>query len=161
MTNEERAQTTRRGATALFGIAAVLVLFQAGKRWRAGKHSGARDGRKQAVPALPAGAAQMSFAAAGDQLNALRRLRFEGPNEAEALAQRRNLYQRTFISGGAIELDSSGAIRSILEERRAIEAIQKKAAALGYGEQATVSFLSVAGGYVGRYGGHDIYAAAR
>ena len=95
------------------------------------------------MPTLSAAATQLSFAAAGDQLHALRQFRFEGPGEARAFAQRRKLYERTFISGGTIELDSNGAIRFILEERRAIEAIQEKAAALGYGEQSTVSFLSV------------------
>ncbi len=122
----------------------------------------------EAVPTLSAAATQMSFAAAANQFNVLTRFGTEGANavsiddRARATAERRNEFESIFIRDGMISIDSNGGIRVIVEYLHAVEVIRAKAAALGYGAQSqTVPITEVPGGYVGRFGGNDIYAAAR
>lgn len=128
----------------------------------------ARDATLQAVPTLSAAATQLSFAAAVNQLNALARFGAAGGDgvspecRARATELRVREYESRFIRDRVIEINANGLVPGIIEYLRAAEAIQAKAAALGYGAQSqTVPITSVPGGYVGRFGGHDIYAAAR
>ena len=128
----------------------------------------ARDATLQAVPTQSAATTQLSFAVAGNQLNALARFGAEGADgvslECRTLATEHRLreYESRFVRDRVLEINANGLIPGIVEYLRAAEAIQAKAAALGYGAQSqTVPITSVPGGYVGRFGGHDIYAAAR
>lgn len=127
----------------------------------------ARDVTLQAVPTLSAATTQMSFAVAGNQLNALARFGAEGADgvslecQARATEQRLREYENRFLRDRVFEINANGALPKIGEYLRAVEAIRAKAVALGYGAEAqTVPITSVPGGYVGRFGGHDIYAAA-
>jgi hypothetical protein len=118
-------------------------------------------------PAMPipfAATAQRTFAAAGDQFNALTRFGTDraplSPKDrAQAIAEQRKVYEGIFVRGGVIEFDQH-RIHDLFTFLRADEAIRAKAVALGYGAAAqAVPVTSVPGGYVGRFGGHDIYAA--
>jgi hypothetical protein len=111
-----------------------------------------------------AAGAQRTFAAPGDQFNALTRFGSATPvlspkDLAQATAERRKRYESIFVHDGVIQFDQHRII-DVLDFLRADEAIRAKAVALGYGAQAqAVPVTSVPGGYVGRFGGHDIYAA--
>jgi hypothetical protein len=127
----------------------------------------ASNDKLQATPLLADATAQRAFAAAGDQFNALRRFASVGgaqglsiEERAKATRQRMHEFETAFVRLGAIEVDAHGSLRDEIKYARAVEAIQAKALALGYGAQSTaVPITSVPGGYVGRYEGHDIYAA--
>jgi len=128
----------------------------------------AGDVTLQAVPTLSASATHLSFTAASNQFNALTRFGSEGADavsiedRARATALRRKEYESVFLRDGVLEIDSHGGLRDYLKYSRAVEAIRAKAAALGYGAQSqAVPITSVPGGYVGRFGGNDIYAAAQ
>jgi hypothetical protein len=119
-------------------------------------------------PAMPipfAGPTQQTFAAAGDQFNALTRFGTDRAplsleDRVQATEERRKLYETIFVRNGFIEFDQHG-ITDVLAFLRADAAIRAKAVALGYGALAqSVPVTSVPGGFVGRFGGHDIYAAA-
>jgi hypothetical protein len=119
------------------------------------------------LPTLSSAATQLSFAAAADQLRALSEFGPRGSDAVSAedreraVARRRKEYESTFIRDGAIRLDSNGLLEFVAWSH-AVEAIRAKALALGYGALSqTVPITSVPGGYVGRFGGNDIYAAAR
>lgn len=65
----------------------------------------------------------------------------------------------SFIHDGVVEI-IRGRAASFASYLHAVDVIRKKAAALGYGPEAdAVPIDYVTGGYVGRFGGHDIYAA--
>jgi hypothetical protein len=121
------------------------------------------------MPTLSAAATQQYFAAAGNQFNALTRFGSEGAgavsieDRARATEQRRIEYERVFRRDGILEIDANGRrLPGVADYFRAVEEIQAKALALGYGAQSkAVPITSVPGGYVGRFGGHDIYAATR
>jgi hypothetical protein len=118
-----------------------------------------------AVTAPFAAATQRTLAAAGDQFNALTQFGSAKPvlsakDRASAIIERGKLYEGLFVRDGVIQLNQHGLL-SVLEFLRADAAIRAKAVALGYGVEAqAVAVESVPGGYVGRFGGHDIYAAA-
>jgi hypothetical protein len=80
--------------------------------------------------------------------------------DVRAELDRRKKYESIFVKEGVIEIDSSGNIREHLKYARAVEEIRAKAAALGYGALSqSVPITDVRGGYVGRFGGHDIYVS--
>ncbi|HYR10912.1 MAG TPA: hypothetical protein VEQ60_24240 [Longimicrobium sp.] len=127
----------------------------------------ASDAPLQTVPDVSGVVAQLSLAAAGNQFNALSRFGIQTADavrmedRVRAIARERNRYANIFLRDGALEIDSNG-VRDYIEYQRAVEVIRAKAAALGYGaESQAVPITSVPGGYVGRFGGNDIYAAAR
>jgi hypothetical protein len=127
----------------------------------------ARDVLLQAMPTLSTAATQLSFVAAGNQFNALTRFGSEAGDAAsteyrtKGVAQSRNEYERIFLRDRVVEINANGLVPGVAEYIRAVNAIRAKAVALGYGAQAqSVPITSVPGGYVGRFGGHDIYAAA-
>jgi hypothetical protein len=118
----------------------------------------------QAAPVLSASVSQLSFRTATDQLSALTRFGSEATAVVSIEDKRRPTaqFERVFLRDGAFEIDSHGDLRDYLKYARAVEAIQAKAVALGYGAQSqAVPITSVPGGYVGRFGGNDIYAAAK
>lgn len=116
-----------------------------------------------ATPIPLAAAVQQTFTAAGEQFHALTRFGtgrapLSPEDRIQAIAEQRKLYEGIFIGGGSIEFDQHRIV-DLLAFLRADEAIRAKAVALGYGAEAqTVPVTFVPGGYVGRFGGHDIYA---
>jgi len=122
------------------------------------------DVSRQAVAIPFATATQRSFAAVADQFNALARFGSDRPtlspaDGAELTVDTRDRYEGLFIRDGFIQVDQH-RFHDTLEFVRADGAIRAKAVALGYGAQAqAVAVTSVPGGYVGRFGGHDIYVA--
>jgi hypothetical protein len=116
------------------------------------------------APFRSTGAEQKSFIAAGDQFTALARFGRESAHAVLVANEpyRQSGFENAFIKDGVIAIDAHGNLKSYLEYVRAVEAIQAKAVVLGYGAQAqAVPIDSVPGGYVGRFGGHDIYAPAQ
>lgn len=82
-------------------------------------------------------------------------------DERSAQAARREALVQAFIEHGSAEFDSN-RYSDILKFNAASRAIRAKAASLGYGPTAnTVEITAVPGGFVGRFGGNDIYASAR
>lgn len=129
--------------------------------------------RPVAEPATPAISAQSgaamnpSFVAALDQFNALARFGVSAGDmvsengRAHLSAEKSKALKDAFIHHGMVEIDAHGGFADYLKYARAADAIRAKAAALGYGVAAqAVPILPAPGGYVGRFGGHDIYAAA-
>jgi len=124
------------------------------------------DVTQQAAPTPSAAALQRSFVAASSQFNALARFgsaaadAFSLEDQARAWELKQKEFKNAFLHDKALEIDSHGDLRDYLKYLRAVEAIRVKAAALGYGaESQAVPINSVPGGYVGRFGGNDIYAA--
>ena len=118
------------------------------------------------MPTLSAAASQQSFAAAGNQFNALMRFGSQGADRASIeerarlMEERRRHFESVFVHERILEIDANFLNPEFIEYQRAVDAIRAKAAALGYGPQSlSVPITSVPGGYVGRFGGHDIYAA--
>ena len=111
---------------------------------------------------------RQSFAAASDQFNAMARFGFEkigsvftgnSDNDPATISKAR---LDRFLEGGVFTIDQHGDLHDYFDYTRAVEAIQAKAVALGYGPQSkAVPIDTVPGGYVGRYIGHDIYAPAQ
>lgn len=116
------------------------------------------------APFRSTGAEQKSFVAAGDQFTALARFGREGANAVVVFNEphRKSGLENAFIKDGVVAIDAHGNLKSYLDYARAVEAIQAKAVVLGYGaEVQAVPIDSVPGGYVGRFGKHDIYAPAQ
>lgn len=94
--------------------------------------------RLRGLPAISHAATQIALVTAVRQLSGL--IRFGSDNA-------------TLKSKGALQQTVVGYLRATLE-------IRAKAALLGYGpESKNVPITGVPGGYVGRFGGNDIYAA--
>ncbi len=103
----------------------------------------------QPIPTLSAATTQRALAVAGSQLATL------APASATF---HRDQAVSTFTFQGSLTFDPNRKFFSIEEYLLAIDAIQAKATALGYGADATsVPITGVPGGYVGRYANHDIY----
>jgi hypothetical protein len=121
----------------------------------------------KSMPTSSRAAVQLASAAAQHQFQALV-LYGVGTNTASAAAslaltpaESRKGLKRAFIDRGFIEFDSNG-FNDLSKYSAAANAIRAKAAALGYGAEAnSVEITAVPGGYVGRFGGNDIYASAR
>ena len=125
------------------------------------------EGNVKIEAAIPfATATQRSFAAAGNQFAVLTQFGSARPDAAPigdrvtATNDARQRYQDIFVRDRVIQFDQNG-YRGVQEYLRAAEVIRAKAVALGYGPLSeSVDITSVPGGYVGRFGGHDIYAAS-
>lgn len=86
----------------------------------------------------------------------------DAAEEVSLRAERSRAWKEAFLKNGVLEIDSHGGVADYLKYARAVDAIRAKAATLGYGPGSeAVPILPVPGGYVGRFGGHDIYAAAQ
>jgi LGFP repeat len=127
--------------------------------------SGSEDAALQVVPTLPAASTQLSFAAAGSQFNTLAQFASEkvvaiSTEDRIRADQRQEKFRKAFVLDGSVSIDPNGEIFSIFVYSQAVNAIQAKAAALGYGAQSqSVPVTGVPGGYVGRYPNNDIYSS--
>lgn len=117
------------------------------------------------MPTLSKAATQLAAIAAQHQFQTLS-LYGVGENVSAAAAARplrdpKKALKQAFIDGGFMEFDSNG-LNDLIKFSAAYRAIRDKAAALGYGAASnSVEITAVPGGYVGRFGGNDIYASAR
>ncbi len=109
-------------------------------------------------------ATRLSLVAASNQLQslALHAPHLPGGEAGETPRTRRlklrEDLKHAFINEGFAELSANHNI-SIAAVVWASSAIRAKAAALGYTNVDAVEITSVPGGFVGRFGGNDIYAA--
>jgi hypothetical protein len=121
----------------------------------------------RSMPTLSIAAARLESVVAAHQFQTLARYGAESlvstslSDERRAQAARRAALVHAFIEHGAAEFDSN-LYSDILKFNAASQAIRAKAASLGYGLAAnTVEITAVPGGFVGRFGGNDIYASTR
>lgn len=103
-------------------------------------------------------------AAALSQFATLTRFGNSSSNAVSAAEQARlgsEALREQFFRKGRLDFLPHGRVADDLGYRESARAIREKAVQLGYGDMVqSVPIRSVAGGYVGRFGGHDIYAAS-